>query len=101
MISSSVCTDGPGYRSSSEVKEVIVSPEGHRQTNQRHSYEDALEGFLLDKPPKELYGLHNRMEVLSAEENEGRSIRSHEKTYRTPLRGNADRLTGAQEDYQI
>lgn len=68
MISSSVCTDGPGYRSSSEVKEVMVSPEGHHQTHQRHSYEDVLEGFLLHKPPHELYGLHNGIEVLPAEE---------------------------------
>jgi len=99
MISSSVCADGPGKRSSSKVEEAIVSPEGHYQTNQRHSYEDALEGFLLHKPPNELYGLHNGTEVLPVKENEGRSIRSHEKTYRTPLLSNADRLTGAQEDY--
>ena|SRR5579863_6271825 len=99
MISSSVCTEGPGNRSSSKVEEAIVNPEGHYQTNQRHSYEDALERFLLHKPPKKLYGLHDGMEVLPAKDNEGRSIRPHEKTYRTPLRGNADRLTGAQEDY--
>ena len=98
MISSSVCTDGPGYRSSSKV-EAIVSREGYHLTTQRHSYEDVLEGFLLHKPPKELYGLHNGIEVLPVGENEGRSIRSYEKTYRTPLRGNEGRLTGAQEDY--
>jgi hypothetical protein len=98
MISSSVCADGPGKRSSPKV-EAIVNPEGHQETNQRHSYEDVLEGFLLHKPPNEFYGLHNSTDVLQAEENEGRSIRSHKKTYRTPLLSNADRLTGAQEDH--
>jgi hypothetical protein len=54
---------------------------------------------MLRKPPNELHGLHNGTEVLPAEENEGRSIRSHEITYRTPLLSNADLLTGAREDY--
>jgi hypothetical protein len=61
MISSSVCTDGPGKISLSKGD---ISVQGLVLDGQGLSYENTLEGFLLRQAPSELERFRKGTDVL-------------------------------------
>jgi hypothetical protein len=56
LISSSVCTDGPGSISSTKEKETITDQyKGPFSISQENAFQNPLEGFLLCNTSSELY----------------------------------------------